>query len=85
MPDVTIDNPPVQIDLGSNTTTTVPNGEKWRVKLIAKKDGCLIRLNGLNILKSNSSKRAVLETDLFGGDTIKTFDEGVRIRGYRVD
>jgi len=86
MPDVTITNPPVQIDLAAGSTTTVPSGEQWRVTLVTKPTDGRVTVNGEDILIADrGGKRSAIEIDLFGGDTVSTVFQAARIRGYRVD
>jgi hypothetical protein len=86
MPDVTIDNPTVQIDLNLGESTTVPTGERFRVTIMTDAGGGRTLLNGEQILDSGSgSRRSAIEIDLFGGDTIAVSTGRLRIRGYRVD
>jgi len=86
MPDVTITNPPVQIDLAEGSSTTVPAGEQWRVTVITEGTDGRVSFNGLVLLDADGgSKRSAIEIDLFGGDTIGAGFRRTRIRGYRVD
>jgi len=87
MPDVTISNPTVQIDLSAGSSTTVPSGVQWRVTLATDGLDGQAKLNGEKILYADAggSRRSAIEIDLFGGDTIKADNRQLRIRGYRVD
>jgi len=86
MPDVTVNNPKVQIDLANGETTTVPNGARFHVRLIAKPGDVQVRLNGEIVIENDNVGDVVtLETDLFEGDTVKTGNGITFLRGYRVD
>jgi len=86
MPDVTVDNPKVQIDLEQGESTTVPSGQRFHVTLITDEDSGELSLNGNFILDGTSGdKKSTLEVDLFGGDTITSETDISNIRGYRVD
>jgi len=83
MPDVTIDNPRVQIDLPGGSSTTVPTGEQWRVTIATSVFTGVGEINSAPV--TSDQKDNVIEVDLFGGDTITADGGRMRIRGYRVD
>jgi len=86
MPNVTVDNPKVQIDLETGESTTVPTGQRFKVSLMAMPGFSEVALNGKPIAAGNGQDTtAHVRTDLFGGDTILAEGNHVRIRGYRVD
>jgi len=86
MPDVTISNPKVQINLNESSKTTVPSGARWKVVVANKAAGGQTKIAGTKVLNSGSgNSRSAIRIDLFPGDVVK--DEGGKtiIRGYRVD
>jgi L-ascorbate metabolism protein UlaG (beta-lactamase superfamily) len=86
MPDVTVSNPTVQIDLSEGASTTVPSGERWKVSLMGVPGGSGLQINGASVTVANSTdSTAHIRTDLFGGDEVRAVGFHIRIRGYRVD
>jgi len=86
MPDVTVDNPTVQIDLKGGSKTSVPSGERWKVTVANNANNGATKVNGTKILSGGSGiGTAAIRIDLFGGDTINDAGGGTVIRGYRVD
>jgi hypothetical protein len=86
MPDVTVSNPTVQIDLSEGASTTVPSGERWKVSLMGVPGGSAVQINGASVtIASSRDTTAHIRTDLFGGDEVSAISFDIRIRGYRVD
>jgi hypothetical protein len=86
MPDVTITNPPVQIDLAQGSSTTVPAGEQWKVSLLQRPSEGFVGVNGTFFFEGNNRETVShVRVDLFGGDTVDANGKPALIRGYRVD
>jgi len=86
MPDVTVSNPTVNVDLAAGESFTVPTNKQLHVTVVSRPDQTTLkRTGGVVFLASSGKSEHIVEIDLFGGDTLLSNDDVTRIRGYEVD
>jgi len=84
MPEVTVDNPTVAVDLSPKESFTVPSNTTMKVTIMSDPNTTAkTRINGADVLVGQSGNSAAVKTVLVSGDTVET-NGTARIRGFEL-